>query len=327
MGRTKQYLCPALALCYCGWTPTVQAEDNLAAAAAAYQRAQSAELRRDYVRAATLYELADRIAPAAPALRGSIRMRRAAGHLAAAATQAQWLMLRHPDDASAQSYGQRSLSQLGPQLLRLTVACASPCRVSVDGRLSGLSARLSHTLYLQPGRRQILARFASGGSAPRTVHGGKGARLALRFSVPISNRPSKGRVDSTIANQGVSGRRAAHGKRRQPADGSSTKQGLSPWFFGSAAAATLALAAVALWSGLDVLDAHESYDREAADAQRRYDDGRQREGRTNLFIGLTAAAAGATAVLALFTNWSGERQQVQLAPAPAGLSAGYALAW
>ncbi|MBW2225524.1 MAG: hypothetical protein JRF54_15275 [Deltaproteobacteria bacterium] len=95
------------------------------------------------------------------------------------------------------------------------------------------------------------------------------------------------------------------------------------WAFFSSLGATVALGAVAAWSGIDAnkgVSAYESAARSASSpginngtsptpqqqAQALLEEGRQKERRTNILIGVTAAMAATTAVLGVFTNWKGE---------------------
>jgi hypothetical protein len=63
-----------------------------------------------------------------------------------------------------------------------------------------------------------------------------------------------------------------------------------------------------------------------ARATALYDDGRAQQLRTNLLLGAAAGAGIATAVLAIFTNWSGEagaRREVAVVPGAGGASIVY----
>ena len=66
--------------------------DDVNGAAKAFSQAQQAMLAGDTARAAEMYELADELAPSAPALRNAARARLAAGHDATAATLAAQLL-------------------------------------------------------------------------------------------------------------------------------------------------------------------------------------------------------------------------------------------
>ena len=95
------------------------------------------------------------------------------------------------------------------------------------------------------------------------------------------------------------------------------------WAFYSSLGATVALGAVTVWSGIDAnngVSAYEAAARSASSpginngtsptpqqqAESLLEEGRQKERRTNILIGVTAGMAVGTAVLGVFTNWKGE---------------------
>src|SRR5260370_26192182 len=75
--------------------------EDVDGAARAFEEGQRAQLHRDYARAADLFELADRSAPNAAALRSAIRNFEAAGNAAHAATLAAPAIERYPNDRAA----------------------------------------------------------------------------------------------------------------------------------------------------------------------------------------------------------------------------------
>jgi len=98
------------------------------------------------------------------------------------------------------------------------------------------------------------------------------------------------------------------------------------WAFFSSLGATVALGAVTVWSGIDAnngVSAYESAARTAnspgingggsptpqEQAQSLLEEGRNKERRTNILIGVTAGMAATTAVLGVFTNWKGESRE------------------
>lgn len=132
---------------------------DVAAAAAAYQQAQQAQLVRDYARAAELFELADRAAPSPPALRSAIRNHQAAGRRARAATLA--LVARDRDAADPQSaqLAASVLAELAPQLASVRVRCAPACDLTVDGGSVGPARATAYTLFVDPGAHSLDASF------------------------------------------------------------------------------------------------------------------------------------------------------------------------
>jgi hypothetical protein len=99
----------------------------------------------------------------------------------------------------------------------------------------------------------------------------------------------------------------------RPVPAPAADRGVSPlWFYG-VAAGTAALGALTVWSGLDVHSAYDDYradlpELNQAQADRRVDEGHERELRTNLLLGATLLGAAGTAVLGLvFVDWSDSR--------------------
>jgi hypothetical protein len=82
------------------------------------------------------------------------------------------------------------------------------------------------------------------------------------------------------------------------------------------------LGAVTVWSGLDVLKAHDNYD---GTSREQYDEGLEKQRRTNILIGATAVAGVATGVIAVFTQWKTPKSAAAIprinagfAPVPSG---------
>jgi hypothetical protein len=290
-----------------------EAQDDVTAAANAFSRAQRAELAGDHARAAELFELADSIAPAPEALRSAARQRLAAEHHATAATHAEELLSRYPDQSESRKLARSILDQVGDKLMRYRIVCReAPCRVRVDGRAASSDADREHVVYLEPGKHEVAAVFEGRGSAePREVSGKPGERTNVVFSAPPVPEPE----ENDPASVPVAPASAVVTDEGEPA-------GVSPWFFGVGAIVTAGLGGVLVWSGLDVLDKHDEY--EAAPTREKFEDGQDRERRTNILIGVTAAAGAATLAVALFgTNWSGgesddERAAIGFSAGPDG---------
>ena len=78
---------------------------------------------------------------------------------------------------------------------------------------------------------------------------------------------------------------------------------MTPVVFGIGAGLTAVGAGVLVWSGIDVLSARDAY--VASPTAGGYDDGIGRETRTNVVLGVTAALAVGTLVVAFFTDFGG----------------------
>ncbi|HWE31301.1 MAG TPA: hypothetical protein VHB97_25020, partial [Polyangia bacterium] len=118
------------ALSYAQNTPA----EDVDGAARAFEEGQRAQLHRDYVRAAELFELADRSAPSAAALRAAMRNFDAAGNGEHAATLAGHALERYPADPETRKLAERLLAKLAPTLGQLSVRCPADCALVLDGR-------------------------------------------------------------------------------------------------------------------------------------------------------------------------------------------------
>jgi len=314
-------------------TVRIAAADDIAAAAAAFERAQAAELSGRHGQAAKLYELAYRIKPAAAALRGAIRMRLAAGDDDIAATHAETLLRRHPNDKVSRMTADRVLAHVAPRVTGIAIACDGLCVPVVDGKLVSLEPARKLTIYVQPGRHTVAVSFGRHTTDMHVFVGTKGQQVKLSFEPPSENIAASRPSTPTTHSAGLTGARspvAGHQDLRR-------MRRISPWYFGVAAAAALGLVGATLWSGLDVLQAYDEYDRSAPNAPQLYADGTDRELRTNVLIGVTAGVAAVAVVLAVFTRWSGPtadphprseaQRTVILVPQTHGTNIGVAASW
>jgi hypothetical protein len=286
--RIAPEICVALVLC-CAATARAQ-EGDVAAAADAYSRAQQAELRGEWEEAAQLYALADQISPTREALRSAARAAQRAGLDATAATHAAALLARDGDDQESRALAEQILRSTERRLARIEARCEAECRVLIDGRVAASRAALEHVLYARPGDREIVASFEDGAtSEPEGAALEAGGRFEFDFTRPA-------------------------GPVEQDPVSTSGSSGLSPWFFAGGVLVTAVFGAVSIWSGVEVLNAHADYDRGAPDAPMRYAQGRDLETRTNVLLGITGGFALLSVVLAIFTDWDGERAETASLP-------------
>jgi hypothetical protein len=99
--------------------------------------------------------------------------------------------------------------------------------------------------------------------------------------------------------------------------------GVSPIVFWGAAAATTVLGAITIASGVDTMSKREAF--EGNPSVDTASAGHSAETRTNIFLGITAAAAVSTAVVGIvFVNWSSPKKtsDVALSVSPSALMFG-----
>jgi hypothetical protein len=292
------------------WATQAHADD-VNGAAKAFSQAQEAQLGGDTARAADLYELADELAPSAPALRNATRARLAAGHLAMAATNAAALLRRYPGDKESREIAEAILSKLSPQLAHLDVACTAPCTLLVDGKVVASAARDQHSMFLQPGGRTITAAFADGGRAQNQVTAVAGQATSVRLEAPVAApAPGAGATAASIAGPSPGSASADQMQRRG---------GISPWWVAGGGVVTAGLSVGLVVSGMATRSTRDKIRMsvaagERADATDLYNTGRDQQTRT--FLGATIAAGAGTVVLALFADWSGRERTREVAAVP-----------
>jgi len=302
----------SLAIALLAWTTQARADD-VNGAAKAFSQAQEVMLSGDVARAADLYELADELAPSAPALRNAARARLQAGHLAMAATNAAALLRRYPSDKESRDIAEAILSRLSPQLAQLDVACTAACTLLVDGKVVASVAREQHALFAQPGARTITGAFDDGRKATSQITATANHTTSVRLEAPpkvvVRKTEPKPEPAGSVATTA------------QPRTG---RRGLSRWWVIGAGGVTVVAGGVALISGMQTVSTRNKIrDAVAAGGDTTdpstvalYNTGRDQQTRTNIFLGVTIAGAAGTAVLAVFTNWSSTPKEHDVAVVP-----------
>ena len=278
---------------------------DVAGAANAFSRAQKADLSGDHDTAAELYELADSLAPTPEALRSAIRARKQAGQLGSAAAHAERLLHRYPDDKRSKDLAEATLEEAKRKLARIEVHCKPKgCGLVVDGSAGSSEVTERHVVFLDPGKHEVNAAFGPDRAVPKVAQVKAGDRTSFTFEAPA---PSTGpRMTDSGGKTGVNVPADATADR-----GVKPQRGLSPWIFATGAVVTAGLGAVTVWSGLDVMSAHDAY--RGHETPQAYQDGLDKERRTNLLVGATVTAGLTTIVLAYFTRW-GSGNSVGAAP-------------
>jgi hypothetical protein len=310
-GRSRWAAAVAIAgaSCFTVLTATSPAgAQDVAGAANAFSRAQKAELSSDHDTAAELYELADSLAPAPEALRSALRARKASGHLGSAALHAERLLRRYPDDKRSKDLAEATIEEAKRKLARVEVQCRpKACGLVVDGAAGSSEVSESHVVFLEPGRHEVNAAFGSDRATARVTLARAGDRTSFTFEAPPPS--STARMTDSAGKGAVGNASAEPGADR----GTKTSQrGLSPWIFVTGAVVTAGLGAATLWSGLDTLSAHDAY--QGNETQRSYEDGLDKEKRTNVLIGATVVVGLATGVVAAFTRWGGSGETAASGP-------------
>jgi hypothetical protein len=298
---------------------TIARADDVNGAAKAFSQAQQAMLANDYARAAEMYELADELAPSAPALRNAARARLAAGHQAMAATLAAQILQRYSNDKESRSVAEAILNELAPKLTQLEIACSEPCTLSLDGKAaSSTRPHVAHVLYAQPGARTIAATFDGDREAKAQITAMAGASKRVELTAPPRPAPVVTPPPAPVAAAPVT---AAPRPTPPPAS-----HGIGRKWCIVAAAATVGFGAAATLRGLSTLGTRDEIEAatargDTALAESLYDKGRGQQLQTNILLGVTAAAGVSAIVLAVVADWhpaQRERRQVAIQPTAGG---------
>ena len=282
---------------------------RLRLAAESFDRGREAYKAGRYPEAAEQFERADASAPSATALELAIKARDKAGDLDRAGTLAVLALERHPDDENLSALAPGVVNRARAELFELTVVCDDACELA-DGRLivHGAAAKL-RTLFLTPGEHSIRAGWADGKTESKSVLARSAENEELTFEAPRPepvDEPEPASVDL--------------GEAPAPtADSSETSKGWSPVVFWLSAGATLAAGGVTAWSGLDTVnnpgaDRVKKECRAGDETCELYQDGRSRQVRTNVLIGVTGGLAVATGLLGVLAiDWGGKSASAETA--------------
>jgi hypothetical protein len=281
-------------------------------AAEAFDRGREAYKVDDFVEAAEQFESADANAPSAAALELAIRARDKAGQLDRAATLAALALARHSDDPNIQKIAPPIIERAKAELFQLDLKCDQACEVTVSGKIAPGRRSTDRTLYLAPGHYNVRAGWSEDRSASKSVDGNRGEVGSLEFSAPPL-APPPAPVVAPVTPPPV---------EKQPDESTETKPGkLPPTVFWIGVGVTGVLAGTTLWSGIDtqnnpgpdrVRDACKTVDssgNHSTECDSLYNQGVDKQQRTNVLLGVSAGVGVATAVIgAFFTDWGGSKK-------------------
>lgn len=271
--------------------------EDLSAAAAAFAEGQRAQLRGDYLQAAEFFELADRSAPNAVALRSAIRSHRASGHRARAATLSLEALSRYASDSETRTVADEVIAESAPLLARVRVVCVPACSLALDGRAVRDSASDVFEFFVDPGARHFAASWPGQPTLRRELSLAANTERTLDLAPPVSPEP--------VVTEPVTDSPHAEPIRDAiavpaPLPDSS---GLSPAIFATGAGLTAVALGLGIGFGVDTLAARDAY---VADPTReRYEQGISRQHLTNGFLFGGLALGIGTFVIAFFTDWGG----------------------
>lgn len=280
-------------------------------AARAFDNARNAFGAEDYATAAEEFETADGYAPSAVALQWAIDAHHRAGNAARAATLAALAKQRHPDVAELVELAASVISETEANLIEVQVVCEQPCELFVDSKIVHGQPASTRTLYLNPGSYTLTASFGAGGKGKaEQVEGEAGVARSVLFAPPALGATGSGE-DAPPDGMDDPFSEDFKGISDPAADKSPTADsgGWSPTVFWVSASLTAVSGVVTIWSGLDTQnnpgpEAVKEKCKGLGESCPEYQDGLQRQQRTNILLGVTGGLAAFTVVSAILTDWS-----------------------
>ncbi len=275
---------------------------DASAAANAYEQGQRAELGRDHLRAAEMFELADSLVASPEALRAAIKNYEMAGRPDRAASLA-WALGRRYNDSESRDLSASMLEGLTQKLLTVEIDCDTPCTISSEGKALSHVPSIEHKVFLQPGRHELEIVFGKELIQREEVEGE--ADQVTSVSAERPPEPEQPDPDDPATMPA---------DRVDAVDTKPRRARLSPAWFIVGAVATAGAGGALIWSGNDVVGINDEY--EADPTRDRLNNGQDAERRTNALIGVTAGLGVVTVVLATLTDWGRWSNKGQAARGP-----------
>ncbi|MCA9597624.1 MAG: hypothetical protein KC776_30135 [Myxococcales bacterium] len=284
--------------------------EDIKAAADEFDQGKRSFRDKEWVAAAEHFEAADRHAPSAVVLELAMRAREKAGQLDRAAVLAALILDLYPKETDKAKAAGKILDRADKQLQRVRVRCDQPCDLVVGTKLVHGQASSARTLFLEPGEHTVRAGWSGGRSQSEKLTAKKGGKSELSFTAPAEpeNPPTVAPETPTPTSPTPTTAPAPPTHDTPPPEPGS---GMSPAVFFVGAGLTAVAGGVTIWSGIDTQN-NPGKDKVREDCAGlgtdcpTYQDGLDKQRRTNVLIGVTAGLGVVTGVIgAFFTDWSG----------------------
>lgn len=278
---------------------------ELKAAAEAFDRGREAYKDDKFAEAAEQFERADASAPSATALGLAIKARDKAGDLDRAGTLAALALERYPDDPEIQKIAPEVLTRAGATTYELNISCAEACELADGTKIVHGAASKQRKVFLSEGSHALRAGFPDGRTQSKSVEATAGGSGQLSFEGPEPEAAEAPEVPEPQPE--------AAPPPEPPEEEPKKSGGLSPVVFFAGLGATAVAGGISVWSGLDTVN-NPGADRVKAECVQNdencslYKDGRARQMRTNILLGVTATLGVATGVLAVLVDWNGGKE-------------------
>jgi hypothetical protein len=309
-----------IAICVVAWSQAARAQDALPPplvqaspgaeqiqfAAHEHDLGYRAYLDRRYDEAATHFENAFFAAPNPAELRSAIRARREAGQLARAATLASIGQRKFPGDAATERFAAEVLAEARPRLVEVRILSPGECTVAVDEKIVATEKFKDFTLFLNPGKHELLVSWSEGRNTRIPVDGTAGASQTFQLEPPPAAAVALPPGPPAALPPAPSPPQPA-----PPQTGGQTASGTRPFgpaVFVAGGALTAVLVGVTVWSGVDTINnpGTDAVRRDCANPNcAEYQHGLDSQLRTNVLLAATGGVAAATALAGVFfTQWS-----------------------
>jgi hypothetical protein len=282
------------------------------AAADAFDQGRESYKSGDMVVAAEAFEQADSRAGSPIALEYAIRARDKAGQLDRAATLSALAKKRYPGETELEKLADDVLRRARRESYELSIECSEPCELVIDGKLVHGKSDFERVVFLSSGSHLLRAGFSESRSGSKTVEATAGEQGQIQFDAPAET-PATKEVEEAAPRDAEIESESAPRSAPVVADPPRESSGWSPAVFWVGTGLTAALGAVTLWSGLDTVKnpgedkVQEACRDERPDCQTLYEDGRRRQTRTNVLLGVTGGVGLATILIgAVGTDWGDE---------------------
>lgn len=299
--------------------------EDIKAAGAEFDLGKQAFKKKAWIEASEHFEAADSRAPSAVALELAIRSRDKASQLDRAATLAELALKRHAGEAGLAKLAESVLKRARAELHALTVKCAPECDLVLGTKLVHGGAATERVVYLPPGPAQVNASWSGGRTRVAPVQALKAGQSEVAFEAPPEETPpAVGGAAKAKSKPAKAGAAPEPTPAPPPTRDTGAKQGggLPPLVFFVGAGLTAVAGGLSIWSGIDTQNnPGKDAVREQCAGQDTscpaYQDGLERQNRTNILLGVTAGLALTSGVIgAFFTDWSGEpdKQSARVEP-------------
>ena len=267
----------------------------LVVAAERFAAGEEAFRAGDFVRAGQAFEAAFDADPQPAALWNAARSFDRAGERARAATLYRLYVNMAPSYAPDRDEATRALVELGRRLGKIEIVAPASPALRVDGRpIRG------QVVYVSPGTHLIEADFGAR-TARREVSVDEGSAKSVLIQEPAEPRTEAPPLRPVVP---------------PPAAAPAPARGVTPWVMAPFVGTTVLAGALTIASGADTLIARSDYLDIPEDerTERQYDDGKLKQDRTNVMIGVTAGLAVVTTTVALFAIDWGQGTIIGLSP-------------